>query len=404
MATLGSVLVADRGSLHGSGGAFLLAQPCKVDSQIALPSGAEVETRKNNPYIVARLNGPSRAEDAFNSAYEASQQGLDLLAVQGKECLSTRNASEECVIWWRESSTQVLRFISVVTMSATVGSPTLSVIDSSGKVVPQPSQPAIVYDESYRYIRLAELTDDVFDAFRNMYLAFEHLLERIAPKRKKERESIWLKRALSVIDKSIPLTSIYKATTKNVVEDIYREIYRDIRCAIFHSKSHAMLLPLNMKHRVQVAAGLSKLTRIVLPIANHWMHARRPTGGLTYSGFNLMTLDMLKNSIILLSDDDSPLDRNETVECTTYSDAIEMATRYAPELSEPGINCVLGSVDFSKMDTLKRIARFGLSNGKNVLIGATLEAELTKQGIDRLEVQLGIQLRNTKQPKRLYRM
>jgi hypothetical protein len=404
MATLGSVLVADRDSPHGSGGAFLLAQACEVDSQIEVPPGSQVETRKGNPYVVARLDWSAGAADAFNAAYEASQKGLDLLAVQGKACLSTRNASEECIVWWRESSTKLLRVISVVTLSVTVGSPTLSVTDSTGKVVTPPPQPPIIYDESFRCIRLAELTDDVFDAFRNMYLAFERLLEGIAPRRMKERESSWLRRALSVVNQSVPLNSIYKAATKDIVDDVLREIHHDIRCAIFHSKCQAILLPLRLADRRKVAEGLYKLTRMVLPIADHWMNAKRRGGGLFYSGFNLLTLDTLKNSAILLSDDDSPLDKAETIDSAPHANAIEIPTRYAAELSEPGINCVLGTVDLNKVNTLQRIARFGLRHDNNLVIGATLEAELINQGIDRLEVQLGVQLRNSKEPKRLYKM
>jgi hypothetical protein len=168
MATLGGVLVADRGGLDPAGGAFLIAQPCAHDECIHVPSGAEVEVRSGNPYVIARLNGPASASEAFHAAYEACQQGLDLLAVQGRACLSTRNASQECVLWWRESNAQVLRFVSLATISVKVGSPTITVTDSTGKAVPPSPSPRIVYSDSYRYIRLAELTDDIFEAFRNM--------------------------------------------------------------------------------------------------------------------------------------------------------------------------------------------------------------------------------------------
>ncbi len=230
MATLAGVAIAGKNSIFESGAAFLLSQDCGIDSVITLPSGWEVELCAGSPYVVARITGASDPTAVFNASHEAAQQGLDLLAVQGKAHLSTRNASDECLLWWRESSVQVLRVISVNTLSVTVGIPTVTVTDQHGNVVPQPPVPAIIYHESFRYIRLSEVTDDLFDAFRNMYLAFEALLEHVAPRQINEREGAWLKRALATVDRSTSLSKAYISTTGNIVEDIYKEIYVYIRC------------------------------------------------------------------------------------------------------------------------------------------------------------------------------
>jgi hypothetical protein len=139
-------------------------------------------------------------------------------------------------------------------------------------------------------------------------------------------------------------------------------------------------------------------------MANHWMNARRPGGGLYNSGFKLMTQGILESSTILLSDDDSPLAKDETPASPAYRNAIEIGTRHAPELSEPGTNCILGTAGANQVQSLPRVARVGLKYESSLLIGAKLDAELTSQGIDRLEVQLGLQLRNANEPKRLYKM
>jgi len=402
MATLAGVTIADKNSPFDSGAAFLLAQECDLDELIPLSPEREVEVRRNSPYVVARIKGALSATDAFNQSHEVVQQGLDLLSVQGKAHLSTRNAFDERLVWWRDSSTQILRVVSVVNLLLKTGLAKITVTDQYGNVVPPPPPPSIIYHESFRYIRLSQVTDDLFDAFRNMYLAFELLLEHVAPRRKSEREGAWIKRALAAVNSAVPLSRAFTPTSSDIVADIHDQIYVEIRCAIFHAKESPRLLPQNLSDRKKVGDGLKKLTRLAILIADHWLHARSPAGGLTYAGFNLMTTPVLERCEILVSDSNAPLHEAETLESPLYKDAAVMNTRYAPDLSEPGLNFAFGAIDTVNLLRLSRIARFGVKYNNDLLMEATLEAELKHVGIDRLEAQLGIQLRNLRSPKHLY--
>ncbi|MGA2588152.1 MAG: hypothetical protein ABSF88_14150 [Candidatus Aminicenantales bacterium] len=407
MATLANAQIADKDSPFDSGAAYLLAQKCDVNEIIAISPDREVEVLKNNPYVIARIKGATTATDAFNESHEVVQQALDLLSVQGKAYLSTRNALDENLIWWREPSGQVLRVVSVFNWSVTVGGP-IEIIetDKDGNVVPRTAPPQVIYHESFRYFRLSQVTDDLFDAFRNMYLAFESLLEYVAPRLKSESEGRWLRRALRIANSRIPLIGVFAPTTSDVVADIYKQIYVYIRCAIFHSKTSPRLLPLlpqNLSDRKIVGEGLIKLTRLVLLIAENCLHARHHTGRLTYDGFSMMTKPMLQTSTILVSDSDEPPDKADTLDSPAYRGALEMKTGPAPDLSEPGLNFILGTIDKAALHALTRIARFGVKSNNKLLMTTTIEAELKHAGIDRLEAQLGIQLRNVREPKHLYK-
>jgi len=195
MATLGMIPIADRSSKFDSGAAFLLAQKSTASEVVLLDSGAEVEVRCGNPYLVARAAGSANARDAHMLAHEAAQEGLDHLAINGKVILSIRNACEEYLVWWREDSEQVLRLDWTSTVSFTVGPVHATVIDKDGNPVPQPALTKLIYNESLRYFRLSQVTEDLFDAFRNMYLALELLLEHVCPRLPRgEKESVWLRR------------------------------------------------------------------------------------------------------------------------------------------------------------------------------------------------------------------
>ena len=269
MATLAGIQIADKTSPFDSGAAMLLAQNCTASELVRLASGHEVEIRAGSPYVVARTTGAPDANTAFDLSMEAVQQGLDLLSVAGKGDFSTKNAFDQHLIWWRDSGGQLLRFVETSVLSFSL-SATATVTDRNGTVVPPPTQPQLVYHDALRYFRLSQTTDDLFDSFRNVYLAFELLLEHIAPINAGEREGRWLKRALTTANAAVSLAQAYPATTGNVVEEIYNKIYKAIRCRVFHAKSGQSLTPQRTSDRRTVAAGSEKLARLVLLLAEHW--------------------------------------------------------------------------------------------------------------------------------------
>ncbi len=411
MATLAGILVADKYSVLDSGAVFLLAQKCNVSEVVYLDSGSEVEIQKDCPYVAARIKGASDANDAFHEGHEVAQKGLDLLSVTGKADLSIKNASDECLMWWREKTIQILRVVAVtkipVTFEATLGIQT----DKNGNIIPQPPPPQLIYHESLRYFRLSQVTDDLFDAFRNAYLAFESLLEKVAPResterrgrRSWEREGDWLKRALGVANNIIPLSHAYNTTNPDIISDIYDKIYKNIRCSIFHAKSQSRLLPQNLADREIVSEGLDSLTRIVLLLMKNWLHVGQPRGGMAYSAFDMMAESILLNSIIVVSDDDAPLDDSETLHGLTFKASVTMLTKYAPELSKPGLNSILGTIKTGELKNLCKISKFILFHNEKLVLGSALEAPLTYDSVDVLEAQISVQLRNVREPKRFFK-
>jgi hypothetical protein len=400
MATLAGIRIADKTSPFDSGAAMLLAQNCTVSELVQLASGYEVEIRAGSPYVVARTTGAADAQIAFDLGMEAVQQGLDLLSVTGKGDFSTKNAFDQHFIWWRDSAGQFLRFVETSVLSFSL-SATATVTDSNGTVVPPPTQPLPVYHDALRYYRLSQTTDDLFDSFRNIYLAFELLLEHIAPINAGEREGVWLKRALATANTTVSLAQAYSGTSGNVVADIYSDIYKGIRCRVFHAKSGQCLTPQRPSDRRTVAVGSEKLARLVILLAEHWLSIRRGGGGVTYTGFEMMTKPIANSSVVLVSDNDAPFDGAETLE-SSFSTAVAMTTRHAPELSSPGRTAILGAVTPEKLSCFSSIARFGVKHEHTLLLGATVDASLVCTGVDCLQAQLNMQMKNSKSPKRLF--
>lgn len=401
MASLGSIQFACEDTEFKAGAAFLLGQPCKIKEQVSFEAFSEIEVDVGNPYVVAHIKDASSSSEAFSISHEAAQKGLDLLSIEGKANLSIRNAVDECLIWWRSDSKRILRAVSTVPFGIAFSSAMLVVYDSDGNEKPDPEPPAPIYHPSLRYFRVSQVTDDLFDSYRNMWLSFESLLSYKYPKANTEGERGWLIRALGNVNNEFDLSNAYKPTGEDIVSEIIEELYQDARLPLFHSKED-LFLPQALPDRDTVSEALPKLARLVLLLVRNWLNIRRIDGGFTYVGFDVATKPILENSFILVSDDNSPFNGGETLSHPAYDNAVKMTTRYAPELSKPGLNVALGTVTTDKLEQLSKIARFGLIFNNEVGLVEIIETGLAYEGIDQLEAQMAIRLRNIQRPKLLF--
>lgn len=403
MATLAGILVADKYSDLDSGAAFLLSQKCNVSEVVYINSNEEVEVQEGCPYVVSRIRGASSADDAFNKAYEVAQQGLDILSITGQADLSIQNASDEYLVWWREQPTQILRVATVTRIPVEIKPATYSLTDKDGNIIPPPLPPQPIYHESFRYLRLSQVTDDLFDAFRNAYLALESLLQSIEPISNREREGDWLKRALKKVNSNVSLSSVYSSTSTDIALDIHDNIYKRIRCSIFHAKNKPCLTPQNLIDRRVVSEGLDNLIKIVLLIAEHYFGAKRPSGFMFHSGFDMWIKPLVLNSKIAVSDNDLPCDNSDTLDQSTLQKSVTMPTRFVPELSKTGLNTILGVIEADQLQKLSKTSKFTVINDSGLRISLNLKSFLTYESVDRLEVQIGIQHQNVRQAKQFFK-
>lgn len=249
MAKLSGISIADKNSSFDSGGAFSLQQKCSCNKVIQLDSGWEVELSIGCPYIVVRATG-LKEEEVTWATYEAAQEGLDILSANDGTDFSIRNSEKDRMVWWRDKySRQFLRDTSILNLSFELKI-SLKTTDEFGNLV----EPKTKYHSALRYARLARVTSDLFDAYRNMYLALEFLTSSVSPRKSKERESEcnWLKRVLTNPINEYPKFQPLEAS------DI-KEIYT-VRCNIFHAKNEgSKFIPDKRKDYLKVKGTLRKL-------------------------------------------------------------------------------------------------------------------------------------------------
>jgi hypothetical protein len=125
----------------------------------------------------------------------------------------------------------------------------LTATDINGVPLPPSPVPQPVWDESFRYYRLSQSTDDLFDAYRNLYLGLESLLSLIRPKMKREKEGDWLRAALSAANAFAPLSKYVPPGTSDAISYLVKDLYLDHRNSVFHSKRGGATLPHDQVHR-----------------------------------------------------------------------------------------------------------------------------------------------------------
>jgi hypothetical protein len=404
MALLGSISVADRFSTLSSGAAFLLSKKSRVSEVREVSKDVFLEVNPNVNYVVARFNNATTPQDAWELGHECVQQGLDLLSILGKDDLTIRDANDENLIWWRDEDLQILRVVSTSTLNFDVSPARLTVRDQNGSEVQNPEiEPT--YHYAFRFFRLSQVTEDLYDAYRNMYLAFELLLSSQYPKQKKEKEIDWLHRGLKEADASMNFSVFVPTSTGDLVNDIVNTVYKNARLPLFHAKhGRDFYPPQSILNRQAVKKALDLLTKIVLKFSESCYNARRLGGGVFSKWVYENTSRLFSSAKMLMSDDSHKFDPTQAdLNHDRYKSAVWLDTQLLPIDETRGKGpTLLGKVSNKYFGDIEYVRRFEIVGKKAPYIGHAIENNLTLTGIDRLECQFDTRVSNVRQPKSMF--
>jgi hypothetical protein len=388
-----------------TGAGFSLGGTVLTDAQVALTSGWTAEVLAGTQTIVARGPQASGYEIALDAGLNAAQEALDVFCIRGTLSLAVVRVEATHFAWWTDSARTIMRVVGVVDRNVGMTA-TLSVVDSHGNPKPVPPLP-VVWHESFRYFRVSQTSTDLFDAYRNLYLALESILTTMVPvlqlsNGRSEPESSWLKRALRKIHReTLPLARYAPPGSIDPPAAIYQDVYAQTRTAIFHAKQgRRALLPQHPGTRAGVVDTLERLSRLYLDFVDKALGVRRAAGVMTLGGFNLAMQPLIDvTSEMAISDDDSPLDRADTAVNPGGGSVAQFAAAYDPALDRPGYKYWLGELHSARFGPVQRVSRLGLLHHSILTQAKRLDDPVSLSGIDVLQVQLGQRLVNTNHPR-----
>jgi hypothetical protein len=295
----------------GQGVIFALTTNAKRDRRQTFGPW-EAELRKSVGYVCVRgtasnLNDPM--SEMVDSAHEAAQEMLDIVAVEERAALLVVEPHNN-VAWRSGPHGLKVELTSSITFAAEFTGLTVIVRDPQGGIVPDPPYVPPPHHAAYRYFRYSQAAHNVFDAYRNMFLALESMLDHVTPKQSGEGEMDWLKRALAdaVRLKGLDLGPFAKTGAKDPAEGFLEAHYSAVRCAVFHSKSSAgqALRPGSLADQDTVLNQLLAVQALVEHLLKTEFSVRLPSGGFFHSGFGHLLAQIAPATYMLISVGECP--------------------------------------------------------------------------------------------------
>lgn len=401
MARLGAISLFEQSSSLQSGVAFSLTSPATTDDVLAF-ANAEIEIRRGQRDVVVRFSEAVDPQTVFDEGHRLAQQGLDILSILGQADAVIQDAENDHLIWWAVPSGVALRHVSTIAWPFSVVA--LPVRDQHGNIVP-PIQFQPQHHIAFRYYRLAQTTDDLYDAYRNMYLAFEVLLSTRFPIKKGEKEFIWLRRALAGCQPDIRLDDLGPQSS-DIVESILNTVYQDARLPLFHAKEGREFFPPHdsNSHRQIVSNALRTLTHLVLRMAEAWFSVVRTGGGVFFGWVYENIHQLLSTSCLVATNCSDPIQPSEpNLSHERFRSAVKFNTNIAPDFQREREPAIFGTVSGNELRTLGEIWRIELISPDRPRMAVTFESPLICDDAERLEVLMHVRATNLMQPKTLFR-
>ena len=208
------------------GAAFPLQTAARESVSIEHPAGI-VTVRAGAPLVEIALQSALPADQVRAMAWSTLQEALDLYVTKTRKPLATRSGDSEFFTWQKKANTYHLFYVDTSDASWQMMAGRF-VVD--GPTAPPP--PPSAHHPALRFYRLSQASDDLFDAYRNAYLALECLISGECKKGRSESELEWLIRVV----KSHFATAIPGGVN---IENSLGEIYKLGRLPLFHAKRSA---------------------------------------------------------------------------------------------------------------------------------------------------------------------
>lgn len=310
-----------------------------------------------------------------------------------------KDPEDEYIVWWPEGTGALtIRIVSITNLTFGIRMSGIKV-SRAGEENPAPDPPATPdWHPSFRYFRLSQASDDLFDAYRNAYLALEAVLSDITPQKlhpsgRRESERDWLTRAL--------IEAKLATAGDGALAD---ELYRGVRASLSHAKSgRDLLLPYDNAERDKVLVSLHRIVSLYLQVAAARLEVTRHGGAVTEAGWRRMLTPIIEDVVVSASDDESPWDKAETK--LAPAGALLRELRRVERSVLPGpwfmmrLRWSAASRELSELPFVRRVV--GAHDGVAAFV-TVLEERLYLGGAAVLQFEFGTRGLNANQPRQHY--
>lgn len=384
------------GHLYPTAVACKLRLPIEAPMKGALEDGWQFESLANGRYICARHLREMGADEAHELGVAALSKALDLSSVQYNQHSALATPGDDFIALYKSSTKQAL-LLATTTERNMSTSFEMTITRADGTIERPAPPPDPVWNRAFRYYRLSQIAADPYDAYRNLYLAFETLMEQLFPRTQDEREGAWIRRCFTTLHQQSGLQAFAPAGHKAPSEYLYGTLYESIRCNLFHSSSAKTILPYYETESSKLLSAYQTLLNVWRTVSAKHLGTNMHGCVITFQGFAGIMASSYQGSLAfkVTVDDSMP-----TVQDTSAS------PRGAPEYAleevsytgevEPGI-IRINATD-SHPQRIPKFFRFGLFANDTLITIGMLEG-LDLAGVDEFNVRYSDRLVQGNQPR-----
>jgi hypothetical protein len=350
------------------------------------------------------------------------------MSVTGQADCAIREASDDCLVWWYDRSAGGVTVRSRIVPTLPIDlrfQMQVMVADPSGIVQPSSPPPTAMLHDAFRFIRMSRTADDLYESYRNLFLAFECLLSDIRPQQRRiarrrwfgllpptpntplESETAWFKAALSAAEALAPLTDLTPDDVRDHKKWIYKHMYQEQRCALMHAKqgrNQDYLLPQGQVDRRDLIESLGKLSSYIGSLIEAHLGVRRSQGSfISVPQKGEVSKSFVRDHAAVVSDDPQPLIRYGQNFISDDAMTIELPSDAPVEDPDsPGVWTSLAHCDAVDLQRLNGIRKFGskpVSGQERAQANSELTGPLNiGSDVTMLEVQFGHRITNRSEP------
>jgi hypothetical protein len=405
MAKIGNIYLGGKEEGTPNSGHFLsgIAFPLKDEPEIdytweSQDARWQVELQRNHIYIAARSRYPQVYDNIVTSGLEQIQRCLDIVTVKKLDILVLDHPEINHIALFQRNGQTVLRHFSIHTLGVETNV-SVEVRDKNGNIKLSPPIPEPSWTWAFRYYRLSQASQYIFEAYRNLFLSLEALLNNVRPKLPRERERKWLKDALSIIATKVPLAN-YIQTTTDPIDYFMETQYKNIRCRLFHAKYPDALLPHEELNPTDVLVAYEVLLRLWRAIAETYFQVPRGGGVVTYQGFKFLMNKVFSHSLSLqFTEDSSPACKEDTKVSPLGLTSFEFEQPTYLGETKPGVVSWQGELTLLETHKHLSIHRIcTLLDGKLINVDF-IKDSLSPSGVNIFQTYQSTRLLNRSQPK-----
>ena len=341
------------------------------------------------------VGNAERPDDLFARAYHAANEALDILSVQWRDSILIKNPSRH-THWYPTAKGLKVSVQSFVRFGG-AGHAQAQVKGLDGSILSSSPQPLPAVQNAFRYFRYAQASASVLDAYHNMFLALEWMLDDIYPVQPTHGtnasgtgpqanaplgETEWLQEALrqGIQRHQINIDDWKASPTADPVDSFVRHHYNRIRCGVFHAKGSRgrTFLPGDLVVNDMLRSELERIQKIVEELMRQRCGAYFASSGIGHSGL----LAHLKSygthvSLAIFEDDSATL--NSRTE--PPSNVVNLPVTYCePSSAEPS--------DAGHFLTDIRCADYSLARvGTAALVGPRIEGLAVARQINEILIE-----------------